>query len=398
MAAMLPMPADADPAPAHSGPADATHDLPEPWRTWAAGRPDAAVVHLDTASAGRSATSTLAAVVDHLRLEATVGPPVAAERVESVLEQGRGDIGGLLGLPAAGVAFVGSASEALQAMLAVWPFGASATVGVVPAEWGPNLAAFSARGLRIVELPVDASGRVDLAGLEKTMATEPPTVVHLTQVTSHRALVQPVAEAVAICRRAGVPVWVDAAQAFGHVDTATGADVVYATSRKWMCGPRGVAVLGVAEQWWPALRLRPSVLAASGLPPMRALEPSEANIAGRLGLCDAVDRHLGVGPEQTWARLSEVGRLTRTCLADTVGWQVLDAVDVQGAITALRPTAGQDVAVVRARLLNEFGIVTTAAPPLRAPRDMSTPLLRVSPHADCRVADLVGLRTVLGDL
>ena len=77
----------------------------------------------------------------------------------------------------------------------------------------------------------------------------PPAAVHLTQVTSHRALVQPAAAAAAICRAAGVPLWVDAAQALGHVDTAWGADAIYGTSRKWLTGPRGVGVLGVAAQW-----------------------------------------------------------------------------------------------------------------------------------------------------
>ena len=37
-------------------------------------------------------------------------------------------------------------------------------------------------------------------------------------------------------------VGVDAAQAFGHADTACGADAIYATSRKWLTGPRGVGL------------------------------------------------------------------------------------------------------------------------------------------------------------
>ena len=83
-------------------------------------------------------------------------------------------------------------------------------------------------------------------------------MVHLTQVTSHRGLVQPVAEAAALCRAAGVPLWVDAAQALGHVDTACGADAIYATSRKWLTGPRGVGVIGVAEPWWDRLKISAS--------------------------------------------------------------------------------------------------------------------------------------------
>jgi hercynylcysteine S-oxide lyase len=41
------------------------------------------------------------------------------------------------------------------------------------------------------------------------------------------------------------------------------------------------------------------------------------------------------------------------------------------------------------------GIVTTAASTLRAPRDMTEPLLRVSPHVDCTAEDLDRLRQAL---
>ena len=39
--------------------------------------------------------------------------------------------------------------------------------------------------------------------------------------------------------------------------------------------------------------------------------------------------------------------------------------------------------------------VTTAASTLRAPRDMTEPLLRVSPHVDCTAEDVDRLRQAL---
>ncbi len=36
-----------------------------------------------------------------------------------------------------------------------------------------------------------------------------------------------------------MPVWVDAAQAVGHVASRVGATAVYGTSRKWLRGPDG---------------------------------------------------------------------------------------------------------------------------------------------------------------
>jgi len=81
----------------------------------------------------------------------------------------------------------------------------------------------------VLHLDSAAAGRssaATLAALEQLLAASPPAVVHLDQVTSHRPLVQPVAAAAALCHAAGVPLWVDAAQAMGHVDTACGADAL----------------------------------------------------------------------------------------------------------------------------------------------------------------------------
>ena len=124
--------------------------------------------------------------------------------------------------------------------------------------------------------------------------------MHLTQVTSHRALVQPVAEAAALCRAAEVPLWVDAAQALGHVDTACGADAIYATSRKWLTGPRGVGLAGVAERWWDRLQVSVADMVAvqqpAGSSPLWLVEAGEANVAAWVGLCTAVREYVQAGP------------------------------------------------------------------------------------------------------
>src|SRR5207247_6384060 len=127
-----------------------------------------------------------------------------------VLAQGRVGLARLLGVPALGVAFTPSAEAALNTLLAIWPLREGDAVAVVPCEWGPNLDAFAARGLRVTEIATHGDGSVDLSALERMLASGPPAVVHLVQVTSHRGLVQPVAEAAALCRAAGVPLWVDA--------------------------------------------------------------------------------------------------------------------------------------------------------------------------------------------
>jgi pyridoxal 5-phosphate dependent beta-lyase len=365
------------------------------WSTYSQRRPAARVLHLDSAAAGRQSRATLEAAAAHAWLEAEVGAYVAQERVQDVLDQLRSDVGALFGVPAAGVAFVESASAALTALLDCWPLASDGRVGVVAAEWGPNVELFQRRGLGIDELATDELGRLDLDALQRTLDIDPPAIVHLTQVTSHRALVQPVEEAAVVCRAAGVPLWVDAAQAAGHVDTECGADATYGTSRKWLAGPRGVGFLAVAERHWDRLDVLRHRLAGEGHPPLRYVESHEANLAGRVGLATAVREYLADDPAVVIARLAEIGRMTRAALADVPGWAVVDRSDAGGAITALRPTAGQDVFATRTRLLADHGILTTAGAVARAPRDMREPLLRVSPHVDCTVEDLTRLAAAL---
>ena len=226
------------------------------WEDWAAARPESPLLHLDTAAVGRSSTATLAAVAEHARLEAEIGGYVAEEQVRDRLGAARADVAGLMGSDADGVAFVESASAALVALLDAWPLTPGDRVGVAASEWGPNLEIFEHLGLVPVPLAVDAAGVLDLEALEQVLVSDPPALVLVDLVAAHRGLVQPAAEVVALGRAHGVPVWVDAAQAVGHVAVPRGAAAVFATSRKWLTGPRGVGMVAVAAQHRDALRLR----------------------------------------------------------------------------------------------------------------------------------------------
>jgi pyridoxal 5-phosphate dependent beta-lyase len=80
--------------------------------------------------------------------------------------------------------------------------------------------------------------------------------------------------------------------------------------------------------------------------------------------------------------------MTREALADVRGWRVVEAVDEPTAITTLAPVDGADPQQVRARLIAEHSIVTTYAETLRAPFEMTLPVLRASPHVDVTATEL----------
>lgn len=256
------------------------------------------------------------------------------------------------------------------------------------------MARFTARGLVVQDAPVrDAVGHVDVDALARVLASEPPALVHLCPIGSHRGVVQPVAEVVAACRAAGVPVVIDAAQALGPMDCRVDADAVYGTGRKWLAGPRGVGFLAVAPRL--ADVLRPPVPRASV---MAGLESHEAFVAGRVGLAVAVGELVAADPERVRARLAGVGAHTRAVLDGVGGWAVVEPADEPSPTTTLRPPPGWDderVAQAVARLLREHGVVVTYAGPERAPREVRTATLRVSPHLDVTEGEIDALAAAL---
>ncbi len=361
--------------------------------SWRAARPRPAGRHLDTAACSRQSNRVLEAVAHHARHEAELGGYVAEAAAQDLLQQGRSVLAGLVGMAAADLAFVESAQAALATLLAGWRLPAGSRVAILPGEYAPNTAMLRAAGLTPVPLPVDGVGRVVPEELERLLAADPPAAVHLTHVPSHRGVAQPAREVVALCRAAGVPLVLDAAQSLGQLDVDLGADAVYGTSRKWLAGPRGVGFLCVR----PALaaRLTPVLPPAADLPPMRAFESGEAHVAGRVGLVLAVGEHLAAGPERVRARLAALGRAGREVLDGAAGWRVVEPVDEPTATTTLAPPDGVDVVATRARLLAEQGIVTTAIGVERAPGEMTGPVLRVSPHVDSALDDLETLAAAL---
>jgi pyridoxal 5-phosphate dependent beta-lyase len=67
---------------------------------------------------------------------------------------------------------------------------------------------------------------------------------------------------------------------------------------------------------------------------------------------------------------------------------VVEPLDEPTAITTLAPVDGADPQKVRVWLIAERGIVTSCAEVQRAPFEMTTPVLRASPHVDSSAEDL----------
>nr|WP_255604782.1 ergothioneine biosynthesis PLP-dependent enzyme EgtE [Mycolicibacterium xanthum] len=348
---------------------------------WRAARPAPAGVHVDSAACSRQSFAVIDAAARHARHEAEVGGYVAAEAAAPALEAGRAAVRALTGMADADVFFTTGSGHALDILLGDRP--GERRLACLPGEFGPNLITMQRHGFATLPLPVDGSGRLDVDAAADALAHDPPALVHFTILGSHSGIAQPAHAIAEICRAHGIPIIVDAAQGFAHLDCAgIGADALYSSSRKWTAGPRGVGMLATR----PGLLSEPAVL---------RLAHAEVNIGLHVALSVALGEHLAAGPDAVRARLRDVGAGTRTVLDGAAGWTVVEPVGEPSAITTLRPPDGVDPMTVRSRLLAEHAIVTTYLGPERAPREMTRPALRISPHVDVTDADLAALEAAL---
>jgi cysteine desulfurase len=98
-------------------------------------------------------------------------------------------------------------------------------------------------GGELTSVAVDRTGRVDPTAYAG--ALRPDTALASLQTANHEVgTLQPVAEVAEICRDAGVPLHVDAAQSVGRIPLPHTWDLLTASARKWG-GPAGVGVLAV---------------------------------------------------------------------------------------------------------------------------------------------------------
>lgn len=333
----------------------------------------AAVRHLDVAAAGRISTGVLAAQESHLRAEAARGAYVVEAESEQMTDAARDRLAGLLG-GGVEVAWSHGAALAFERALRAWPLGRGARVGTVRSDYSANRLALervaAECGWVLVPLPSDPRGRItDVpAGLD---------LVTFPQVASQRGTAQPVTDILG----AGPPVLLDVAQALGQVEVAAGCAGYVGTSRKWLCGPRGVGFLAVA----PGVEL-----AAPPLPSpydgVRRHDEHEAHIAGRVGFATALAEWTPELLPVVQARAAYARRV----LAETP-WRVVEPPDEPSGITTL---TGGDPVATRARLL-ELGLLVNAVPASRA-RDLAGPVLRVSTAGWVTEADLDALADALG--
>ncbi|WP_396453971.1 aminotransferase class V-fold PLP-dependent enzyme [Actinomadura sp.] len=335
----------------------------------------ARVAHLNNAGAALPPYPVIEAVNGHFALESTIGGYEAAEQNAEAVQHFYDAVAGLIGAGADEVAYVENATRAWDMAFYSIPFADGDRILTTTSEYSSNAIAYrqmaEAKGAKVDVVPDEADGTLSLEALEAELAKGDVRLVSLNHIPTQNGLINPAAEVGRLCREHGVLYLLDACQSVGQlaVDVEEiGCDMLSATGRKYLRGPRGTGFLFVRRDILrtlvpPFLDLR----AADWKSPdgiemrddARRFETWERYVAGQIGLGVAADYATGLGMANIEARVTDLAARLRAALAERPGVTVLDKGARQSGIVTFTVDGHEPDAIKKAARAHDVNINVT---------------------------------------
>ena len=336
----------------------------------------ARLLHFNNAGAGLMPAPVLETVIEHLHLEAEIGGYEAAATAAARHERVYDSIATLLTCHRDEVALVENATVAWQLAFHSLQLAAGDRILTGEAEYASNYISFlqvaRARGVEVAVVPSDEDGALSVAALERMIG---PSVklIAVTHVPTNGGLVNPAAAIGRLARAHKIPFLLDACQSVGQLPIdvdAIGCDMLSATGRKYLRGPRGTGFLYVRRALLQ--RLEPPFIDLQGAtwvapdryelrPDARRFENWENYFAGQLGLGAAIDYALAWGLHAIAARIVPLAESLRSRLGAIPGVTLRDLGTQRCGIVSFT-VAGQEARDLVASLRRQHINISASGP------------------------------------
>ncbi|UQR61208.1 aminotransferase class V-fold PLP-dependent enzyme [Bradyrhizobium sp. C-145] len=354
-------------------------------------------LHFNNAGAALMPKQVVGGMIEYLQREAEIGGYEASAENTARLDGVYDSIARLVGSRREEIALAENATLAWQRAFYSLSFGPEDRILTTSAEFAANYVALlqvaRRTGARVEVIPDDANRVLDPKALER-MIDARVRLIAITWVPTNGGLVNP-AEAVGrIARRHGIPYLLDACQAVGQMPIdvcALGCDMLTATGRKFLRGPRGTGFLYIRSDFLKCVE--PAMIDLFGAPwvgperyelrsDARRFETWESNYAARLGLGIAVDYALSIGIERIERRCRQLANGLRELLAAIAEVSIHDLGERPASIVSftIRNVGAREVM----RHLAAGKINVSVSPPTSTPLDATRrdlpDVVRASPH------------------
>lgn len=355
------------------------------------------VIHFNNAGAGLMPEPVLGAVVRHLELEAMTGGYEAADRAQEVLLRAYEVAARLINCDPLDIAIVENATRAWDMAFYAFDFQPGDRILTAQAEYASNYLAYlqvaKRTGAVIEVVPSERDGQLSVARMAE-MIDDRVKLISVTHVPTNGGLVNPATEIGKLARANRIPFLLDACQSVGQMPIDVeeiGCDLLTATGRKYLRGPRGTGFLYIQ----PLLldRLEPPFIDLHAAewtgrdtyelrPDAKRFENWESFVAGKVGLCRAIEYAMEWGLDLIYERVQMLANQLREGLEDIGGIEVQDiGVEKCGIVTFTK--AAVDAGDIKTEL-REHGINVSTSPVSSTLLDMQqrglTNVVRASVH------------------
>ncbi len=334
------------------------------------------VIHFNNCGSALPPTPVLETVINHLKREASIGGYEAADEAQERLNAVYGSTAKLIGSEPDEIAVIENATRAWDMAVYGYKFSPGDRVLLCRAEYVSNVIALlqlkERHQIEIIVIDDDEYGQIDLVHLEQELA-KGAEMVTLTHTPTSGGLINPAESVGTLCNAYNTFFVLDACQSIGQIPINVkeiGCQVLSATSRKYLRGPRGVGFLYVEESALdqiepPFLDLRAATWTSDMgyeiVDGAKRFENWETNFAGKLGLGAAIDYALDLTVEKTSIRLKALAEILRSKLASLNQLSIHDQGQDKGGIVTFS-IEGLESEVVSQKLRAQKINTSTTAP------------------------------------